>query len=79
MKPIRTKTVEMYYHYCGNLFTLDIEIEYFKAVAHAHIVDHRKYFPVVHTVKHYLSKGITESDIVNFMYKLAIRNKYFIG
>lgn len=77
MKPIKTKTVQMCYHVNGILSSLDLEIEYYKTVAHAHIVDHRKYFPLVLTVKHSLYKGIKESDIVDFMYKLAIRHNYF--
>lgn len=77
MKPIKTKDIKLYYHVNGVLSILNLEIEYYKTIAHAHIIDRRKFFPLVHTVKHTLYKGIKESDIVDFMYNLAIRRNYF--
>ena len=78
MKSICTTNHEVYCKLpSGKLSILKIEVEEYKTVYHAHIVDHSKYYPLLHTVRFSKQKTKSLSDIVHFMYLVAQRYNYF--
>lgn len=73
MKPIITRNVEIYAF--GK--TLKLEIEEYKRVKVVHVIDHRKYFPLVCTLRFSNCKKHSTNYIVDYMHTFCLRAQLF--
>ena len=73
MKPIITRNIEIYAF--GK--TLKLEIEEYKRVKVVHVIDRRKYFPLVCTLRFTNTKTHSTHFIVDFMHTFCLQHQLF--
>lgn len=73
MKPIITRNIEIYAF--GK--TLKLEIEEYKRVKVVHVIDRRKYFPLVRTMRFTNIKKHSIPFIVKCMHDICLREHLF--
>lgn len=73
MKPIITRNIEIYAF--GK--TLKLEIEEYKRVKVVHVIDTRKFSPLVRTMRFTNCKKHSTPFIVEYMHALCVRERRF--